>query len=64
MATGFSASVVKKERARLKAWTATSRSVGWESWFGLISGGSRVELEVMFTQPRERGVTGMAMTVP
>jgi hypothetical protein len=38
--------------------------VGWESWFGFMEGGSRVELEVMLTQPRERGATGETMTVP
>ena len=61
---GFMAWVWKNERARLKACTASSRSVGWESWFGFMEGGSRVELEVMLTQPLDSGATGEQMIVP
>lgn len=63
-AIDFMACVSKKERARMKACTATSRSVGCESWFELTMGKSRVELEVMLTQPLDKADTGATMTVP
>lgn len=61
---GFMACVSKNERARLKACTATPRSVGCESWFGLTVGRSRVELDVMLTQPLDNGETGTVTMVP
>jgi hypothetical protein len=61
---GRMASVWKNDLERLKACTATSRSVGWERWFGLTRGRSRIELDVMLTYPRDSGDTGIVTMVP